>query len=374
MSWAAITASVIGAGLSAGVAAASQPGTVKAVDQAKSSRKAILADLKMLPARRILDRAAQLGLAVDYPTGEREPIYDKDPVWVPEKVQLKYNKGAPYRVVTPGYWDTSKSKIVGYKPKTKHADFRGAGQIDVDAAVARGTAEGLLGVQQKYGTQFVDEARKQQEAADPLGTAARKAMFDEINRIREGRDEVEHPVSDALDAQMMQELDLGRQLSPEAEAELARVLQQRAAGGDAATADVERELESNVEAEQRFQDRLQRGMGYLASGATPEDRRFREVQTDIANLAAALGGRTPQSQFASLAGGQQGATPQARAQALPQLNPNAGALGQQGAMFNYQQGIQQAANQVSPWFAGLSTAIKGAQVAGAAGWQPVATN
>lgn len=350
--WGAITAVVIGTTVSVALAA-SAPGAPKTPNAAASGRKGIIADLKTLPGRRAVDRAAALGLNIDYPTGKLIPIYAD----TPEGQRAKFFGLTQY--------------AIGFEQEKRNADFTGLGQIDVDTKVARGTAEGLLKVQQKYGVDFANEARKQQELADPEGTAARKRLFDEVNRIREGRKDVAHPVSDSLDAQVMADLDAGRGLGADQQGELDRVLRDRAAGGDAATADITQALSTNAEAEQRYQNRLQRSMGYLASGATPEDREFREDQTDLSNLSAALSGRTPQSQFASLAGAQQGTTPQARGAALPQANPNAAGIGQQGAQFNYQAGIQQTANTVNPWFAGLSTAVKGAQVAGAAGWKPL---
>jgi hypothetical protein len=363
MSWVAI--GVAAAGITASVTlAATAPGAPKAPDAVRSSQKTVYADLRTLAGRRMVEQAAALGQQVEYPTGKFENVYSGKPVWV-EPVTVRRGGTGQADHTTPGYWD-QRGEIIGRKPVTKVADFRGIGEIDVQAQIARRAAEDGLKLQQEYGTQFIDEARKQAELADPLGTKARKTLFEEINRIREGRDEQTHPVSDALDAQILDDLGLGRGLNGEAKGELERVLAGRAAGGDAATADVQNALETNASAEQRWQGRLQSTLQHLSSGATGEDRRYRENQTDMANLASALAGRTPQSQFANLAGAQQGATPQAPGGGLQNANPNAATVGLTAASSNYATNLNNLANQVNPWFAGLNAAVKGAGAIGAA--------
>lgn len=362
MSWAVI--GVGAAGITANVVmAVAAPDAPSAPDPKTSSRKVIYADLRTLAGRRMVEQAAALGQRVEYPTGKFEDVYDGIPAWVEYENPPVRGTGQPEP--PSGYWDP-RGKIIGRKPQTKVADFTGIGAIDVQAQIARRAAEDGLELQEKYGTQFIDEARKQQELADPLGTKARKTLFDEINRIREGRDEQTHPVADELDAQIRDDLALGRGLNRDASGELERVLAARAAGGDAATADVQHALETNANAEQRWQGRLQSTLQHLSSGATGEDRRYRENQTDMANLASALAGQTPQSQFANLAGAQQGATPQAHAGGLQNANPNAGNIGQAAAGANYATNLSNLSNQVNPWFAGLNVAVKGATAIGAA--------
>lgn len=362
MSWAAIAAAVIGVGGSVAIAATA-PGAPKAPDAVKSSKKTVYADLRTLAGRRMVEQAAALGQKVEYPTGKFEDVWSEPPIWVPKQKVPTGVKGS-YKVI-PAHWE-NQGEIIDRKPQTKVADFTGVGEIDVQAQIARRAAEDGLELQQEYGTQFIDEAKKQQELADPLGTKARQTLFDEINRIREGRDAQTHPVSDELDAQILEDLGLGRGLNSDAQGELERVLASRAAGGDAATADVQNALETNASAEQRWQGRLQSTLQHLSSGATGEDRRYRENQTDMANLASALSGQTPQSQFANLAGAQQGATPQARAGGLQNANPNAGSIGQSAASANYASNLRNLQNEVNPWFAGLSGAVKGATAIGAA--------
>lgn len=368
--WAGIVTAVVGAGLSAGLAYASQPNLP---DPERSSASVVSAALRTLPGQRAVDAAAALGIPVDYPTGRLITQYDT--------VYLKPDEALARGLITPAQARSLNQPIgrpglpapepvarpyripIGTAPETRHADFTGLGDADVQGALARNMAKIQLDLQKKYGTQFVDEARAQQEAADPEGAAARRLLASEINRIEDERQTRERPVATTLDRQMLQELEQGGAISPEAGAEVARELQARAqggAGGAADTATTAAQLESGPEGEARRRARMERALGYLESGATPEDVQYRERQQSLANMASFLAGRTPESQFSNLSGGQQGATPNVRGPALPTVPGNLQQIGTQAGLTNYTQGVQQAATQVNPWFAGLSAAIRGA--------------
>lgn len=356
MSWTAIAASVVGAAASAGVAAASKP---EFADPAKTSRKTILAALQALPEQRKVEMAARLGIPVDILTGAK---VDK---------KLTLDEAVAQGFLTKGQAEEKKANgetIITVKvPKTVSADFTGYGDADIQAEMQRRLAEVGLDLQSKYGKDFIQAALDQQAMADPEGTAARKMLAEQIMEQAD-RPRV-RPVADALDAQIFDELNLGRGLDEDSKGLIASTLANR--GGTTLTPeDVEAAMEMGPEGDLRLQQRLGRTLAYAGSGVSPADVDYRTRQQNLSNMGSFLSGRTPQSQFASLAGGQQGATPVTQGAQLPGLPGNLQQVGQQAGLQNFQQGVQAAANQVSPWFAGLAGVVKGAQVAGQAGWQP----
>jgi hypothetical protein len=359
MSWAAIASAVVVAGASAGVAAASAPDFA---NPAQSSRKTVLAALQALPHQRKLEMAARLGIPIDYliPKGKHKV-----------SIEEALEQGAISQTVYNAYKQKGIKdiKIPGGQPES--ADFTGYGDADIQGELSRQMAEVELELQKKYGKDFIAEALKQQEMADPAGTEARRMLFEEINAMTD--QERARPVTDALDRQIEEELALGSGLSDDARGAVADTLARR--GGTTLSADdIEAELEGGLAGESRKRARLQKALGYFGSGVTPEDVDYREDQQDMANMASFLGGRTPQSQFSSMAGGQKGATPVVQGAELPGVPQNLQGVAQAGALQNYQLGVKQAANQVSPWFMGLNAVAQGAQLAGKAGWQPFGQN
>lgn len=355
MSWAAIAATVVGAGLSAGVAYASQP---ELVDPAKSSRKTVLASLKALPGQRAVERAARLGQRIDYPTGQVRPKYER--ISPEEALKRGVIDQATYDRNKVGRYAVKSYRVAvpdGGRQITREADFTGYGDADVQGELSRKLAQVTLDLQKKYGTQFVDEARKQQELADPEGTEARKLLASEINRLEDEREGRARPIASKLDAQLLSELRRGKGVSDETAALTERIMARR---GDV-QADVTGDMETGAAGENLLRQRLQKAMSYLGSGVSPEDAAYRERQQSLANMASFLGGRTPQSQFASLSGGQQGASPAPRGPALPGVDPNLTGNAQLAGVQSYSAGVRNAATQVSPWFMGLSALTKGVQ-------------
>lgn len=367
--WAGIITAVVGAGLSAGLSYATQPNLP---NPERSSASVVSAALRALPGQRAVDAAAALGQPVDYPTGRIITQYDT--VW------LKPDEALARGLITPAQAQALNRPVgkpgltgvepvarpyripTGSAPETRHADFTGLGDADVQGALARDMAKIQLDLQKKYGSQFVDEARRQQELADPEGASARRLLASEINRIEDERQTRERPVATTLDRQILQELEQGGAVNPDAAAEIERALQARTQGGTGGGADLaatEAQLESGPEGEARRHSRMQKALSYLESGATPEDVQYRERQQSLANMASFLAGRTPESQFSNLSGGQQGATPNVHGPALPLAPGNLPQIGTQAGLTNYAQGVQQAATQINPWFAGLSAAIRG---------------
>jgi hypothetical protein len=366
--WAAVAAAVVGAAANAGVAYASQPNLPNA---ANSSRRTVLAALRTLPGQRMVDMAARLGTSVDFPTGKLRGIYTDKPIAQAladgDISQTTYNS-----YLAKGYITTK--VLTGSTPETRHADFTGFGDADVQGKMADQMARIQLATQAKYGKGFLASEQALQAQADPEGTAARALLADEIQRTMAEREGTAHPVADTLAGQIQDELSRGREMTPDVARIVDQVKARRVAGGDAPTEDIALQLNSGPAGDARIQDRLQRALSHLTSGSTPEDIAYRTKQQDLANMAAFLGGRTPQSQFGALSGAQRGAAPVPQGPALIGPNPNTQSIGQAGALQNYTAAARNVAGQVSPWFAGLSAITRGAGVAGAAGWKPFGKN
>jgi len=344
-------------------------------DPARSSRRTVRADLQTLPGRRQVDMAARLGIPVDYATGRTIPTYAEKTIEQAladgDITRQRYNQltrtnrqGQPSRLPT----DTIRIRT-GAAPETRHADFTGFGDAEVQARIARQMAENQIALERKYGKQFAEIAREQQEASDPEGAEARRLLASEINRIEDERGQAQRPVADLLDSQMIEELQKGKGTTGDVDAAVAQVLARRGEGGTGGTVtgqDIGEEMATGEQGQRRLNKRVQQAMSYLSSGATPEDVDYRRRQQSMANMSSFLGGRTPQAQFGNLSGGQQGATPIVRGQALPQSNPNSLAIGQNAAVQQANMGAQNAANNVNGWFAGLAALTRGVQAYGAA--------
>ncbi len=353
MSWAAISATVIGAALAAGTAYATRP---EFGDPGKTSRRVVMANLKALPDQRKVEAAARLGEEVTFDTGRKQ------------RVKMPIAQALEEGWITQAQHDNllrhGRKNVKVKTTSEKTVDFAGYGDADIQGGIQRGLAEGQLELQQKYGEDFIREALKQQEMADPEGTAARKMLAEEINQMADQKRE--RPVADLLDEQIGSELGLGRGIDDDTRNAISSTISRRG-GTTLSTGDVESGMEEGLDADVRLQQRLAKALGYYGSGATPADVDYRTDQQNMANMASFLQGQTPQSQFKSLAGGQQGATPTPQAAPLPGVSPNLGRQGQAAALQNFQLGVQQTANQVSPWFAGLGAIAKGAQVGAQAG-------
>ena len=399
----AILSAIIGVALSsaasAGLAYASQPDVV---DPAKSSRKTVLASLRALPGQRQVEAASRLGTKVDYSANNwLTPRQAFKQGWIDhdtyQKLREKENamdssgflEGGPFGggaginvlsdLIAPG-------SSMGYLAETplraengkirinvgkRRADFTGYGDADVQGKLAREMAGVTLDLQKKYGEDFATEAAREAELADPEGTAARELLAQKIMTMEAQRHDRQRPVAGALDESVRADLSRGSGVDDDVKRILEETLARRGdtslAGGDVAT-----ELEGGLSGEQRLQQRLQKGLGYLSSGVSPEDAAYREEQQSMANMSSFLGGRTPQSQFASLSAGQQGASPGVRSGALPNVDPNLMQNAATAGAGGYSAGVRSAASQVSPWFVGLSTLLNGASVAGKAGYKPLA--
>lgn len=237
-----------------------------------------MTDVETLPVRRQIDMAARMGRTGTYTLGGQQYSYDFG-----------------------GLSDLDYARQ----------------QRQYQRETAFGSAQDLLDIQERFGTQFLETSRDQLKASDPIGFAIRENMGKQVNR----------------------ELALG----------------------GAATDDELRGVQQRVRANQ---SRLGNTMG-VAAGVQEvmgqHQYQQQRQQQRLSNAGSFLSGTTPLSQFGQLRSAQMGAAPYAPvgANAIG-VNPNAGALGANFAQQRY--GTQaniyntQLANQQNPWMQGLGMA------------------
>lgn len=355
----------------------------------------VLADAETLPLRRQLEAAAQQGIRIEKPgytqisindpkardalnkLGKDYQFWTNDPKADPlaKDASLSYIKQAQDLVMNSPdgkVWLSPDGRIV--PESERYADFRGLGEAQVKAKLAEEMAQIQLNLGQKYGKQFIDAAKAQQALADPEGTAARSKLYNLIEKqIHETPD---RPVASTLDRQIEAQLKAGSGLDDTARSVLddAVAKAQAARGQDGnGGADFAAPMTTGFEGDQRAMAANQKAMGWLSSGATPEDVAYRREQQDMANLSSFINGQTPESQFASLSGAQQGATPFYAGAPLSNVNPNAGAASQQFATSAWQTNLGYEASQTPSWMTGITAALGLGNAAAGAGFQPLAS-
>ena len=237
-------------------------------DYAAAAREANVSDIETLEARKKLDRFARLG----------------------EKGFVEY-------------------KDKHGKSQVEHVDFTGVGDIDLSRAnldyyleSAGKISEGMLEQSEKYGVRFVEQRRKELEAADPEGFEMRQEMG---RRIMEGGEK--HFMAAAKGAM------------------------HGARGSQAARGNLFGNAPSMQEA--------------MAVG----DVGYRMYQQDLANMGSYGAGVAPTAQFGALSGAQQGASP-FQGQNIMQTGVGAMSNAQHGqATGSVYQQQSQMAQQGSPW-------------------------
>lgn len=409
--WAAAIAAVgvAASAASAGYAIANAPGTPKTPDLAGASRAGVEAQAETLADRRRLEAAAQQGISTQYQVhahDESVPFIKVPLGWKPDMNTSILNDATsplPFSgaIGIPGLGDLfgggggQKYELIKYnaadwKPggkynkngqfddkwiahhtenhtshvpaSTQTADFTGFGQADVQGEIARKNAQNLLDLQDKYGPGFIEEALKEEALADPQGTAARQREYDLIKEQEDANPD--RPVANLLQQQVSDQLKAGKGLDNVSDSVLREAVGQAQASRGGAPAngspDFSEPLTTGFEGERRLSAAEQKALGWLTSGATPEDVQYRREQQTLADLSSFEAGRTPESQFAALSGAQQGPAPFNPGTPLAQANPNAGAQGQNAALAGWGTSLQQANNTANPWLAGLSAAVRGA--------------
>lgn len=265
-----------------------------APNYAAANREAVQADIDTLGTRRRIEQAAKLG----------KSVYDPD-------------TGKTY-------------------------DFTGIGdselgreQAKIDAETADMQAQSMLDVNKKYGSQFIEEARKGLEQSDPYRFRTGEKLGAVIEKELASLDEIDPEAMRAVEADIR-----GRQY---------------AMGNTRGSAPIAEEVLGKYDTRQRIR------------------------QQKLGNISQYLAGTPISAQFGSLTGAQQGASPYAPVnfQTGMNLNPNAGAMGTQFALGSY--GQQSAnvnagnnyqfsawnanANRPNPWMQGAGTVMGAAATA-----------
>ncbi len=374
MSWIAIGTTVASIGTSIGMAATSEG--PKYPDLASGTKAIADTNAALLPWRRKFEAAARQGSKIELPGSPSTLEYfipsaptsidSKGNVTLGEKGGGVWIKAGDPRLTNAHYTQTR-----GQAGRSGRViDFTGLGEADVQAKIADEMAKIQLDLGDKYGSQFIDEALKQEKLADPEGFAAREKMHELTQKLIS--DKPDRPVAGLLDKQIQDELGAANEhrLTPEMQDVLnhsiTKALTDR--GGESAPADFSQDLTTGFEGEQRRRAASQKSLGWLSSGQTPEDVDYRREQQNLSNLSAEISGRTPQSQFASLSAAQNGPAPFNPGQALPGMPADQGGAYQSAVSSGVTAG---AMNQgVNPWIAGFSGLTSLAGAAGQAGWKP----
>lgn len=346
-----------------------------------TNAEGIRASAKLLPLQRQMSATAQQGgtilrqgyqrITPEY-ARQRLAEIESDKWGLATSEKLQSEASAMRRAIStnqPVYLHTKTGRTV---PENQaYADFTGFGEADVQGKIAEDYADLMIELGDKYGQQFVEEARKQLELSDPEGMAAREKMGQMIEQQAE--ETPERPVADLMEQQVGEQLESGNRLDAMSRDVLDASLQDalRARGQTGSVDQFAQPMETGLAGDARRQAGIQKALGWLSSGATPEDVQFRREQQNLANMGAYIGGRTPQAEFANLSGAQQGATPMRGGAPLPTMNQNAGQSSQQAALNDWQTQMGYEANQANPWMAGLSGLLGVGSAAGKAGWQPL---
>lgn len=252
-------------------------------------------------------------------------------------------------------------------------DFSGMGAAEVQSKLNQEMAQVQLQLQQRYGTQFAQEAAHEIALADPQGAQARQELYDLTEQQNNATPD--RPVANLLDRQVGEQLASGSNLDPTMRSVLDQAVAnaQGARGGQtpANTDDFAYPLQSGFEGLQRELAGEQKATGWLASGSTPEDIQYRRAQQNLANLGSFVNGQTPEAQFRNLSAASQGSTPFVSGQPLQQMPPDSGgAIGYTTA--GYLQNMRYQQSQANPWMSGLSSMLGLGNVLGNAGWSPFA--
>lgn len=238
-------------------------------------------------------------------------------------------------------------------------DFTGTGNAAQSAASTNAMDQAALDIQNKYGPGYIQQALANLQQSNPVGVAARNQLA--TNIISQSNQPVISPLATTEQNQVSSMLDTSGQLDQQAQQDV----QQGVRGGQEARGIILGNAPANAEADAMVgaSDALkaqQQGaaQSFLASGVSPQDVQYRQIQQSLSNLGAFVNNQTPEAQFGQLSGAQNGAAPNtAPNYTTPaSLDQNAGAYGINFANQSYQTQQQQA----NPWLAGLSLATTGA--------------
>jgi hypothetical protein len=240
-------------------------------------------------------------------------------------------------------------------------DYTGKGDADYQAAYAEKMAASMLGLQQKYGAQYVEQRLKELEQSDPEGMAMRRQLWQDIQgdigKVNEDR-----KLAEANQAAILAELEKGAALDPQMQREVTQATKGRqAARGIILGPSTLREETGDLLAagQQVKSDRQQRALAFLTSGKTPEDIAYQSRQQAMGNLGAFISGQTPTAQFGSLRGAQNGVVPFYGGSPGVGLNQDAGnqSMAYNQSIWNTQANM--AGQQANPYLAGMGLGFQG---------------
>ena len=251
--------------------------------------------------------------------------------------------GAPYNPVTG---------------QTTPVDFTGTGTAAVQNQMSDQMAQTLLAIQQGLGPQYIAQRLADLQQSDPTGYAARQQLFDQIQQ-EAAQAPPGQALSESTQNAIMSELQQGSNLTPQEQMQVEQGTRgnQVASGIFLGNAPAQAEADAVVNAGDQAQAQRQAAAGqFLSSGVSPSDIQFRQIQQNLANYGAFIGGQTPESQFSSLTGAQSGAAPTPNTgYSAPTLNEGqAAGQGVSNAFDLYNQNFNFQQNQVNPFTAGLS--------------------
>lgn len=255
---------------------------------------------------------------------------------------------------------------------TYTVDFNGYGAGQTQATIAKQAAAGQLALSQKYDPQFIAASLAQEKEADPQSFAARQMENDLIQK--QITNPPENPVADTLSDQVDAQVKSGKGLDPMEtgvlNSSVASALADR--GGNGAGADFTQPLTTGAAGVARQQAGIQKGIGELSSGSSPEDIDYRREQQNLANISALMSGQTPTSEFRSLSASQNGPTPYVSGPQQPQIGSGGSAIAGNAAIQSSGIANQLAGSQSNPWLSGISTLLSGATAFGQLGFKPLA--
>lgn len=256
-------------------------------------------------------------------------------------------------------------------------NFSGLGNAQNAQVMSNEMAQALLGIQQNFGPQYVQQALANLQQSDPVGYAARQQLFDQIQQEANSAPP-NAQMSESLQSLVNNQLANAGQLTTGPGGELEQVQQavrgRQAAGGlTLGNAAATQEADAVEQAGQQQQQQVQAAANqYLAAGISPEDIQYRQIQQALGNLGAFQNNQTPQAEFGSISGAQGGAAPfnTGGYSNAASINTGSALQGILNANQLYSGQVNWAQSQINPWTAGLSTLGAGSNLLAGLGYSP----
>src|SRR5579862_1588898 len=256
-------------------------------------------------------------------------------------------------------------------------DFSGLGAAQNASVMSNEMAQTLLGIQQNFGPQYVQQSLQDLQQSDPVGYAARQQLFDQIQQEAQ-QAPPNGQMSQDLQTLVNNQLSQAGQLTTGPGGELEQVQQgvrgQQAANGiTLGNAAATQEADAVEQAGQQQQQQVQSiANQYESAGISPEDIQYRQIQQALGNLGAFQNNQTPEAEFSSLSGAQGGAAPFNTGGYSNQagINTESALQGILNANQLYSGQVNWAQSQINPWTAGLSTLGASSNLFAGLGYSP----